>query len=194
MFITTGLRKNKVDDQCEGGIQMNVYSVKDVSTHLKLKPATLRKYCGMMEKGGYSFDRNAQGHRFFHDKDVIAVRTIIQSKDNGVTLEEAIKGVVNQAQYITETNETNLPQERNESAIRGNSDIEELKSLILQQNELIINLNERMKSMEKQYNDQQQILLEELKSDTENKSWLRNLFSKNRSFYRQEPNALYIRR
>ena len=144
---------------------MNVYSVKDVSTHLDLKPATLRKYCGMLEKSGYSFDRNSQGHRFFRDKDVIAIRTIIQAKHNGITLEEAIYGVVHQAQYKTETNEISLTEQRNITATDSKESIEELKLLILKQNELILSLNNRLENIEEKYTENQQQFIEVLKKD-----------------------------
>ena len=161
---------------------MNVYSVKDVSTHLDLKPATLRKYCGMLEKGGYSFDRNSQGHRFFRDKDVIAIRTIIQAKHNGITLEEAIDGVVYQAQYKTETNETNLTEQRNSTETDSKESIEELKLLILKQNELILSLNNRLDSIEERYTENQQHLIEVINKESyQKKSLISRLFTKKKT-------------
>lgn len=158
---------------------MNVYSVKDVSTHLDLKPATLRKYCGMLEKSGYSFDRNSQGHRFFRDKDVIAIRMIIQAKHNGITLEEAIDGVVHQTQYKTETNETNLTEQRNINATDTKKSIEELKLLILRQNELILSLNNRLERIEEKYNKNQHQLIEVINKEShQNRSLIRRLFTK----------------
>ena len=151
---------------------MNVYSVKDVSTHLDLKPATLRKYCGMLEKSGYYFDRNSQGHRFFRDKDVIAIRTIIQAKHNGITLEEAIDGVVHQAQYKTETNEISLTEQRNITATDSKESIEELKLLILKQNELILSLNNHLEHIEDKYNQNQQQLIEAINEKTHKKKTL----------------------
>ena len=160
---------------------MNVYSVKDVSTHLDLKPATLRKYCGMLEKSGYSFDRNSQGHRFFRDKDVIAIRTIIQAKHNGITLEEAIDGVVHQAQYKTETNETSITEQRNITETDSKESIEELKLLILKQNELILSLNNRLENIEEKYNKNQQHLIEMINKESyQKKSLISRLFNKDR--------------
>lgn len=161
---------------------MNVYSVKDVSTHLNLKPTTLRKYCGMLEKSGYSFDGNSQGHRFFRDKDVIAIRTIIQAKHNGITLEEAIDGVVYQAQYKTETNETSLTEQRNITATDSKESIEELKLLILNQNELILSLNKRLESIEEKYNENQQHLIEVINKESyQKKSLISRLFTKKKT-------------
>jgi biotin operon repressor len=48
-----------------------VYSSSDVAATLKIQESTLRKYCLILEKIGYEFLKNENGHRAFFDADSI---------------------------------------------------------------------------------------------------------------------------
>ena len=72
-----------------------VYGSSDIADVLQLQESTLRKYCLLLEKSGYEFLKNEQGHRAFFDHDVIVLRKIIRLKNGAdMTLEEAVKSVV----------------------------------------------------------------------------------------------------
>ncbi|NUJ33000.1 MerR family transcriptional regulator, partial [Pseudoalteromonas sp. 2103] len=70
---------------------MKVYSPSEIAELLDIKQATLRKYSIMLEEHGYKISRNSQNHRYYQDEDVITLRRVIDGKNSGVTLEEAIK-------------------------------------------------------------------------------------------------------
>lgn len=62
---------------------MASYSPSDISTLLKVKESTLRKYSLLLEECGYEFDRNKQDQRWYNDKDVIAFQKLVAFKQNG---------------------------------------------------------------------------------------------------------------
>src|SRR5699024_9531473 len=117
---------------------MKVYSISEVADHFKLKNATIRKYCIMFEAEGYNFPRNSRNHRYFKDADVMMIQRLLQARNNGVMLEEAVKGIVKQGQGITMTNETYSAQ------MHDKDDIKELKEMVHKQNDLIEELTKRL--------------------------------------------------
>ncbi|MGE6379523.1 DUF3967 domain-containing protein [Peribacillus muralis] len=67
-----------------------IYSSNDVSTLLKIQESTLRKYALMLEENKYKFHKNEQGHRGYYDKDVIALKKLIELKKHpDMTLKQA---------------------------------------------------------------------------------------------------------
>lgn len=73
---------------------MKYHAPEDVAGVLNIKPSTLRKYSLLLEKKGYSFQKNAQGHRWYGDSDIIAVQKFITFKDSGgMTLEASAQAV-----------------------------------------------------------------------------------------------------
>lgn len=72
-----------------------VYGSSDIADILHIQESTLRKYCLLLEKSGYAFLKNEQGHRAFFDQDIIVVRKMMNLKnDTDMTVEEAAKSVV----------------------------------------------------------------------------------------------------
>lgn len=72
-----------------------VYGSSDIADVLHIQESTLRKYCLLLEKSGYEFLKNEQGHRAFFDQDIIGLRKMMSLKnDADMTLEEAAKSVV----------------------------------------------------------------------------------------------------
>lgn len=105
----------------------NVYWTKDVAENLGIVTSTLRKWCLLMEKANYTFDRNEKGQRVFYDKDMIVLRKIKQlTQRKGMTLESAIYQVV-ESSLSAETN--NVPDPLNELNTNESKDekIEELE-------------------------------------------------------------------
>lgn len=50
------------------------YSTKEIAETLGIGDSTLRKWCGSLEKTGYSFAKNDQGYRLFIEHDIIILR------------------------------------------------------------------------------------------------------------------------
>lgn len=72
-----------------------VYNSSDVAVTLKIQESTLRKYCLILEKSGYEFLKNENGHRAFFDADSIVLKKFIELKNGSdMTLEQAAKSVV----------------------------------------------------------------------------------------------------
>lgn len=117
---------------------MKVYSPAEVADLLGIKQPTLRKYSIMLEERGYNISRNSQNHRYYTDKDIITLRRIITGKNSGVTLEESINNVVSIDKHSTYPNAINNVDSSNRS------DIQELKEIVLKQNELIKVLTDKM--------------------------------------------------
>lgn len=51
-----------------------IYGSRDIAAVLQLQESTLRKYCLLLEKSGYEFFKNEQGHRAFFDNDIIVLK------------------------------------------------------------------------------------------------------------------------
>ncbi|PEC10626.1 DNA-binding protein [Bacillus pseudomycoides] len=76
-------------------LTQKIYNAGDVAQLLEVKDSTVRKYAQTLEKAGYKFYKNENGYRGYFDKDVIAMRHLIQySKHPDMTLESAAKAVV----------------------------------------------------------------------------------------------------
>ena len=72
-----------------------VYGSSDIADVLQIQESTLRKYCLLLEKLGYEFLKNEQGHRAFFDQDIIVIRKMMRLKNEAdMTLEEAAKSVI----------------------------------------------------------------------------------------------------
>ena len=154
---------------------MQVYGANDVAEQLQIKTATLRKYCILMEKEGYSFQRNSKGHRFFSDKDVMTLRSILKAKENGITLVESIKGVLSNETDNSVTNEISATTEPN------TSDIDELKDIIRTQTEYIKKQYEGIQILHEKIDQQQQTInnmTERLEAPKEDKGFFKRLFNK----------------
>lgn len=118
------------------------YSPGDITAMLKLKESTLRKYAYQLERAGWKFGKNDQGHRQYTEKDVMAIRRLITSKENtSMTLEQAAIELVSMLKgesiSVPATNEG--IQNKDYS-----NDIAELKDLINKQTEVIRALSERL--------------------------------------------------
>lgn len=71
------------------------YNASDVAALLGLKQSTLRKYANVLQKAGYTFHRNEQGHRGYFDKDVMVIRRLMETKQHpDMTLEKAAEAVM----------------------------------------------------------------------------------------------------
>lgn len=146
---------------------MKVYSPAEVADLLGIKQPTLRKYSIMLEERGYNISRNSQNHRYYTDKDIITLRRIITGKNSGVTLEESINNVVSIDKHSTYPNAINNVDSSNRS------DIQELKEIVLKQNELIKVLTDKMDQQQEyiknSLNERDKILMRTINELLENR-------------------------
>jgi len=157
---------------------VKVYSPNDMAMMLQIKTATLRKYSALLEKYGYHIERNSQNHRYYQDKDVITIRDVMRGVNSDVTLEQSVKNIVFSPNNVSETNDINSDNQAN------GSDIEELKTMIHNQSELIKGLTERLDEQQayfdKRLNERDQLLLEQVdKQQRDKKGFFAKLFNKN---------------
>lgn len=68
---------------------------KYVSANLDISDSTLRKYCLQLERAGYIIHKNPKGQRGFFEQDIVALRKLMEFKNNtDMTLEQASNAVV----------------------------------------------------------------------------------------------------
>lgn len=72
-----------------------VYDTAMVSNILGVQDSTLRKYCALMQKHNYEFNKNSVGHRIFYKKDVEIIRQIVDLKNSSsLTLNQSVKTIL----------------------------------------------------------------------------------------------------
>lgn len=67
-----------------------IYQTKEVAKRLSIEPVTLRKYVSMLEKQGYSFQKDDRGWRVFTEDDVKALEYLQMLKNQGHSLEKSV--------------------------------------------------------------------------------------------------------
>ena len=73
-----------------------MYDTEMVSKVLGVQSSTIRKYCALMQKYGYEFNKNSVGHRFFYKKDILIIKEIVELKNSGsLTLTDAVRTILN---------------------------------------------------------------------------------------------------
>lgn len=146
---------------------MTFHAPEDIATVLNIKPSTLRKYSLLLEQSGYLFKKNAQGHRWYTDTDLLALRKFITLKDSsGMTLEDSAEAVFlwskteNVAGRATLSEATQDDTERHEALVNELTVEERLLRLIQHQQQTIDRMAQSIQKQEEQ-NGQ---ILEEVKS------------------------------
>ena len=73
-----------------------MYDTEMVSNILGVQSSTIRKYCALMQKYGYEFNKNSVGHRVFYKKDILIIKEIVELKNSGsLTLTDAVRTILN---------------------------------------------------------------------------------------------------
>ena len=73
-----------------------MYDTEMVSNILGVQSSTLRKYCALMQKYGYEFNKNSVGHRVFYKKDISIIKEIVELKNSSsLTLTDAVRTILN---------------------------------------------------------------------------------------------------
>lgn len=132
---------------------MKVYSPSDIAGVLQVKEPTLRKYSLLLEKQGYSFQRNNQNQRWYSDNDVVVLRKLVTLKNNGdMNLEDCAKAVF---LWSKEGNETLPSTDIHSDTERYNNDITELKNTV---SKLMGIVEQQEKIIKEQFRQQQEYL------------------------------------
>src|SRR5699024_3961372 len=122
---------------------VKVYGPREIADLLDMQSSTLRKYSVLLESYGYEIERNSRGHRFYRDKDIMTLRSVITCMDSGVTLDESVKQVVkhkgNNGYRHHISNDTD----------QYSSDMQEIKGMVQQQSDLIHELTKRLDEQQK---------------------------------------------
>jgi len=72
-----------------------IYDATIVSKILGVQESTLRKYCLLMQKYNFEFNKNSVGHRIFYKKDIEVIKRIIDLKNaSSLTLDQAVKTIL----------------------------------------------------------------------------------------------------
>ncbi|RAS78207.1 MerR family transcriptional regulator [Priestia endophytica] len=123
------------------------YSPSDLCAMLDIRESTLRKYAVQLEKVGWKFAKNSNGHRQYTDTDIAAIRRVIQAKDKSdITIEKASKQVVS----ILKGKSASVPATMElEIEERYSDDIKELKETVQKQTEFIKLLADRLEERDK---------------------------------------------
>ena len=144
------------------------YSPSDLCAMLNIRESTLRKYAVQLEKVGWNFAKNSNGHRQYTDTDIMAIRRVIQAKDKSdITLEKAAKQVVSmlKGEYAS------VPAMIDEGIEeRYSDDIKELKEIVQKQTEFIKVLADRLEERDKFI--QQQLVKQEERSINREKKFM----------------------
>lgn len=127
-------------------MEENVYGAKEAAALLSVKESTIRKYALLLEEAGYHFDKDPTRGRAFYDKDVIAIRRMMEgSKGSDMTLKRAAHAVVT-AMADTGKAPAVMDDITPDSRYieRYIEEMTDLKEVINNQNELIRGLMERL--------------------------------------------------
>ncbi|MBM7645411.1 DNA-binding transcriptional MerR regulator [Scopulibacillus daqui] len=92
------------------------YWTREVANMIGIKEGTVRKYARLLEENGYQFHRNEHDQREFLEHDVTIMEQIkVISKEQGMTLENAIKAVIGKNQDQDQDQDQDQVQDQNQS-------------------------------------------------------------------------------
>jgi len=144
-------------DTMENQILMNS---SDVCTLLGIKDSTLRKYALILQDAGYHFHTNGKGQRGYYERDVIALKKLVEIKNSAnMTLEQSANAVMS---WFEQSGVTVRVMGNNEEISRYGDDIRELKELVTNQGEVISKQNELIKDLVTRMDQQQKYIDEKL--------------------------------
>lgn len=151
-----------------------VYSSSDIAITLKIQESTLRKYCLILEKNGYEFLKNENGHRAYFDPDIIVLKKFLELKNGtDMTLEQAAKSVISWHNGVVITESDTEGKRYN---VRYNDLLDEFKSFKASQeafnHELLKQLEKQQEYINKTLEVRDQNLMIVLKETLETKKQL----------------------
>lgn len=147
--------------------ETRILSPSDICTLLHIKESTLRKYAKLLKDAGYHFDENERGQRAYYEKDILAFKKLIEVKSvTAMTLDQSVNAVM-----------TWLEQSDMSVRAMGNTreieiyreDMDELKGIVRQQNELIQELLKRMDQQQNHIDERDRKLMESIRQMQEDR-------------------------
>lgn len=151
-----------------------IMSPGEVCAVLNIKESTLRKYALILQKAGYSFVKNGKGQRAYYSHDVAAIKKLIDIKlaNSDMSLEDAANVVMT----WVDTSNVALRDTPKEEPDRYKDDIEELKTIVTQQNlllaELVKKIDQQQKYIDEKLEQRDNRLMESIRESQEVKQQL----------------------
>jgi len=151
-----------------------VFSSSDIAITLKIQESTLRKYCLILEKSGYEFLKNENGHRAYFDADLILLKKFLElKKGTDMTLEQASKSVV---AWKNGSDITERDTDEDRDVLHSNDLVDEFKSFKESQEkfnqELLNQLKKQQEYISNKLENRDQQLMLALKETLETKKQL----------------------
>lgn len=186
-------------------VSEKAFTTSEIAKNLNMGVTTVRKYAQYLEKAGYEFFKTKHNARLFVEKDIKAIQYLKELRDKtNITVEQATNIVMEKIDHIPNM-ESNIsvnpspPNAVKPEQIKQTENHEELKQLLLNQNDLIQQLidkldkqeeivheqlNERDKTLMRLINEkleaQKQIAAAEEVKVNEQPSFFSRLFGKNK--------------
>jgi DNA-binding transcriptional MerR regulator len=159
--------------------QSPILSPNDLSTLLKIKESTLRKYSILLESVGYTFQRNNQNQRWYNDSDIVAFKKLITLKNStDMNLKDCAEAVLLWSKGHDVTQPLTVV---NNDTKRHDDDITELKAMVTQQNillqELVKKIDQQQKYIDEKLEQRDKTLLESIRGTQEIKQQLLQIAS-----------------
>lgn len=158
----------------EEGLNLNqILSPSDVSTLLRIKESTLRKYALILKDAGYHFDENERGQRAYYERDVITLKKLIEIKKSpDMTLEQAASAVMT---WLEQSNVSVRDMSQKEIQKRYDDDIKELKNVIEKQSLFLQEIVNQMKQEREHRKQLQEYIKNFLENDEKQRKHDREL-------------------
>ena len=94
--ISDTTSRSTTDDMSDTNTMDLIYDTEMVSNILGVQNSTIRKYCTLMQKYGYEFNKNSVGHRVFYSRDIAVIKRIVELKNSSsLTLTDAVQTILN---------------------------------------------------------------------------------------------------
>lgn len=143
-----------------------ILSPNDVSSILRIKESTLRKYSLLLESVGYKFQRNNQNQRWYSDTDITSFKKLISLKNStDMSLKGCAEVVLMWSKGEVVTQPSTVVHNDTE---RYNDDITELKEMIGQQGNMIDQQNKMIMGLMKKMDEQQKYIDDRLEQRDRN--------------------------
>lgn len=127
------------------------YTREDAAKVIGIKPSTISKYCTGLEKHGYEFKKKPDNSRRLRDEEIRIFKKITELKSSTVTVDEAIKLIVDAWKNHHSIEDIEAPIETN------NTQIVEMLTKIM---EGVQNIEKRTTSLENEVSQMKQQQLE----------------------------------
>jgi DNA-binding transcriptional MerR regulator len=152
-----------------------IYKPNEVMKRFNLKESVYKKYIAALEKEGYLFEKNQQGHRIFSERDIKTFERFLELiRYDGMTIELVAKkiGEINSHNVMTEEKqESHNVMTLFENAVRVALETQE-KQLMTKFNSQLKETQEQLNRIETRANDRDQILMQSIRESQEVKKLL----------------------